>query len=99
MVQESFQPAKTFQELRRQEEQTGSSNGGMQGQGRTQAHQDKVGDSGSQKERHRKGAKRKEQLTCFNCNKKGYFKKDCPEVGSSGTSKSFSCATSQCCDQ
>ena len=90
VVQERFQPAKTFQEPRtrlrnfvearrvRQEEQKGSSHVAMQGQRRTQAHHDnKARDSGSQKPRHKKVPKSKEQLTCFNCNKKGHFKKDC----------------------
>ena len=98
VVQESFQPATTFQELRtrlrnfedakrvRHEEQQLGNHVAMHGLREGNSRDAKKGGTGH-KPQTKKGI---EHITCYRCKKKGHYQRDCKEPESSGSAKTFS---------
>ena len=98
VVQESFQPATTFQELRtrlgnfedakrvRQEEQQTSNHVAMHGLRKGNSRDAKKGGAGH-KAQTKKGI---DHITCYRCKKKGHYQRHCKEPESSSSAKTFS---------
>ena len=102
VVQESFQPATTFQELRkgprnfedakrvRQEEQQTGNHVAMHGLRKGNSRNAKKGGAGH-KAQTKKGI---DHITCYWCKKKGHYQRDCKEPESSSSAKTFSASRS-----